>query len=121
MYNPQDVSVAIKGYLKKLKKLIDSDVILNFGKTKVINKAKVDDILCCVEGSLPKEYREYLAKYGPTRLKSNIFLKQLHASIKNKFLFSTTNYAVNVQLAEKNIAALISVLDSDLEKIIREP
>lgn len=120
MYNPQDVSIAIKKYLAKLKKVIENEVVFNLGNTKVVNKARVDDILCCIEGSFPKEYKDYLAKHGFMKLKSYLFLNQLHAAIKNKFLFSTTNYAVNVSQAESNINALASVLDSDLNKVLQE-
>lgn len=120
MYNPQEVSIAIKGYLKKLKSILNNEVVFNLGNTKVVNKSKVDDILCCVEGSLPEEYKNYLKKYGLTKLKSYMYLNQLHAAIKNKFLFSTSKYAVNMNLAESNITAIISVIDADLDKILRD-
>ena len=120
MYNPQEVSESIKGYLLKLKKIINNEATFNFGKTKVINKSKIDDILCCVEGSFPQEYRDYLKKYGVNKLKSKVYINQLHAAIKNKFLFSTTNYAVNVPHAESMMSAIMSVLDSDLNKVLEE-
>ena len=120
MYNTQDTAVAIKNYLFKLKKLIESDTLFTFGGIKVINKAKIDDILCCVEGSLPQEYRDYLKKYGGIKLKSKYYLNQLHVAIKNRFLFSSTNYAVRVKDAEQMINSIIHVIESDLDKIMEE-
>lgn len=120
MYNPQETSIAIKGYLKKLKKILSNETIFNLGKTRIVNKSKIDDILCCVEGSLPEEYKNYVKKYGITRLKSYSCLNQLHAAIKNKFLFSTSKYAVNMNLAEFNINGIMSAIDADLDKVLKD-
>ena len=120
MYNPQEVSLVIKGYLKKLRNILNNKAVFSLGNTKIVNKSKVDDILCCIEGSLPEEYKNYLNKYGSTKLKSYLYLNHLHAAIKNKFLFSTSKYAVDMNLAESNITAMMSAIYADLEKILRD-
>ena len=120
MYNPQEVSIAIKNYLSKLRRIVNYESTFTLGNTKVVSKAKIDDILCCVEGSFPQEYRDYVKKYGITKLKSNVYLTQLHAAIKHRFLLSTTNYAVDLRTTEQLIAAINSTIDSDLNKIMQD-
>ena len=120
MYNPQEVAISVKNYLTKLKRIINYESTFTFGNTKIVSKAKIDDILCCVEGSLPQEYRDYLKKYGSNKLKSSLYLAQLHAAIKHRFFLSTTSYAVDRKNTEQLIAAINSIISSDLNKITQD-
>ena len=86
----------------------------------MVNKAKIDDILCCIEGSFPQEYKDYLKKYGSNKLNSNVYLTNLHAAIKNRFFFSTTSYAVRVRETEQLINAICLSLTADFNKIMQD-
>lgn len=119
MYNPDEVIVEIKKYMLKLKKIVQCEASFIFFTTKLINKKKLDDILCCVEGALPDEYAEYLKKYGINSLQSNIFLQKVHQAIKNKFLFSSDYYLVNHNQTEKMIGFFINHLREDLTTIAK--
>ena len=55
MYNTDDVIVNVKKYLQKLDKTIKNRASFSFGKTKILKKRSIDDILCCVEAALPQE------------------------------------------------------------------
>ena len=117
MYNPSEVLASINKYVLKLKKIIKDDADFNFFGKKIVSKSKIDDILCCIEGVLPKEFKKYLDIYGFNSLNSYVYLKQVHESIKNRFLLSSSSYLVNVTMFENMIKAFVSSLPSDLNKV----
>ena len=114
MLNPQEASIELKKYLKKLATLIERDASFTFIKTKIVDKKKVDDILCCIEASLPDEYKTFVKKSGAKSLKSNFLYVQILGAVKNKFLFSTSVYKVKHGEALSLIASMIKALDSDI-------
>ena len=119
MENMQESTVELKRYLRKLVNLIENDAIFLLLKTKIVDKKKVDDILCCIEASWPEDYKAYLDKYGQRKLKSNQYYSQLLAAVKNRFLFSTNVYSVRSQEALQLINAILNTIDSDINVIIR--
>lgn len=117
MYNTDEVMVNINKYLKKLMFTIENQASFSFGKTKIVNKKRLDDILCCVEGAIPQEYKKYTQTYGTMGLKSSLYLSKIHAAIKNKFLLSTDVYSVKYKELEPLITAFVAELRKDLNKI----
>ncbi len=118
MYNSIDVLSTAKTYLRKLKKIINEEASFTLINVKILKKAKIDDILCCIEGALPQEYRDYIKKYGANSLKSNTYIRRLHAAIKNRFMFSTNSYAVRYKETEPLIEMIISALNADLNRVM---
>lgn len=117
MLNPQETSIELKKYLKKLMFLIEREAIFTFIKTKIVDKKKIDDILCCIEATFPEEYRAFIKKSGTRGLKSySLYLKIMEA-IKNKFLFSTSVYRVKHGEAMSLIASMMKTIDSDINFI----
>lgn len=114
MLNPQDSTAELKKYLRKLLNIIENEASITLIKTKIIDKTKIDDILCCIEASFPEEYKAFIKKKGARKLKSNFYYNQLLASIKNKFLFSTSCYSVRYKEAAQIIGTLVVSLDSDM-------
>ena len=109
-----------KKYLKKLKYIISNDATFKFGNKHLLEKKKVDDILCCVEASWPKEYKVYISKKNPRKLRCPESYKNMIKAIKNKFFFSTNHYYVNCDCALHAIDSLIRNIDSDLNYIFKE-
>ena len=114
MLNPQEASVALKGYFKKLVKIINEEASFTFSKTKVINKQRIDDILCCIEGSFPAEYKQYAQRGMGKKLKSYDYYNQLMYAIKNKFFFSTSSYSVRYSEALGLINNITASIDRDI-------
>ena len=114
MVNPDEVILDLKKYFKKLYNLIDNEANFTLLTVKIVDKKKIDDILCCIEVSWPKEYKLYLEKFGIMKLKSNKYYLQLSEAIKNKFWFSTDVYSVQYDSALRLIRAILDVIDSDI-------
>ena len=120
MINPVESTLEVKKYLKKLLLVIENDAIFTMINSKIIDKKRIDDILCCVEASWPEDYKNYLAKKGAKKLKSPLYYKQLLMAIKNKFMFSTNNYSVKYKMAKSLISSLIVSIDNDIKHIYNE-
>ena len=86
MLNPSDSAQNIKRYLKKLLRLIEHDAVFSLFKCTLVNKNKVDDIICCVEGSFPNEYKDYVKKMGPKGLRTYGLWIQILKDIKKPIL-----------------------------------
>ena len=117
MLNPQEASLEVKKYLKKLKNVIENEATWTFLNSKVLKKTRIDDILCCLEASLPADYKEYAKKKGGRTLKSYAYFLELHASIKGRFLLSNSSYSVRYREAYTLIEAMMKTLDSDINHI----
>ena len=114
MLNPQEASFDLKKFLKKLQVLIEREASMTFFGTKVLDKKKVDDILCCIEASFSDDYKKFVRN---RKLKSYTYYLQLLAAIKNRFFFSTTVYAVKYKEALPLIMAIHNAIDSDIKFI----
>lgn len=117
MINPQEALLETRKYLKRLKSIIENQAKWTFLKTKVLDKSVIDDVLCCVEASLPDEYKEFAKKKGGRTLKSYAMLMELHASIKGRFLFSSASYLVRYREAIALIDNLPKSLNYDINRI----
>ena len=120
MLNPSDSSLELKKYLKKLLRLIEYEATFTFFKTKLIDKSRADDIICCIEASFPKEYKEFVKRTGGKKLRSNFLWIQVLEAVRNKFCFSTCVYSVRTAAAIQAITSMGSVIDSDMRIIYNE-
>lgn len=117
MLNPDETVIQIKKYLKKLLLTINNDATLTLINVKIINKKKIDDILCCIEATFPDEYRDFIRKNGVKRLKTATVYQQLIASIRRKVWFDSASYDVLYKDAIDCINALLSIVESDMRKV----
>lgn len=117
MLNPDEATIELKKYLKKLKYLIENDASFSLFNTAIVDKKKIDDILCCVEASIPEDYRAFVKKNGAHRLKSYSNYTQLLKAIKNKFFLSSNMYKINFSEAIKYIQLYSRAIDSDIKFI----
>lgn len=109
-----------KKYLRKLRSLIETQAKFKIFKTSIVDKKRFDDILCCIDASWPEEYKRYISRVGSTRLKSPGNYNNVIKMTKNKFMFSSSFYAVNTNRAIKAIEDLIKSIDNDVKFIKAE-
>ena len=107
----------LQKYLRKLSKVINECVCFTWMNKKIVDKHRVDDVLCCIEGSLPDSYQNYVKKNHKKQLSSYTTYMQLLQAIKNKPLFSTSHYSVNFNEANILINRLIKEFECDIKRI----
>lgn len=113
-------TVEFKKYLRKLRSFIETQAKFKIFKTSIVDKKRFDDILCCVDASWPEEYKRYISRVGATRLKSPGNYNKVIKTTKNKFIFSTSCYAIRINEAIKAIEDLIKSIDQDVRLIKSE-
>ena len=118
MTNPLEASVDIRKYLKKLQYTIDNEAVFTLLNVKIVDKKRIDDILCCLEASWPDEYKAYISRDDVETLKSYTGYTQLLLAIKNKFLFSTDVYAVQYKNVHNIITVILNSIESDINYIL---
>lgn len=112
--NPDEVTIDLKKYLKKLISIIEYDAIFTLISTKLIDKKRVDDVLCCIESSWPEDYKKYVKSFDSKKLKTPFYYKQTLAMIKNKFFLSTNIYSVKYKEAIQSIRMILQTIDTDM-------
>ena len=114
MMNPQESTINFKKYLKKLLAVIQGEASFVLFDTRIIDKKRIDDVMCCIEGSWPEDYIKYTDKFGIIKVKSSKYYEQLILAIRNRFFFSTSCYSVRYNDALQAIAMLMKSIDSDM-------
>jgi hypothetical protein len=119
MYDTDTTMQELKKYLRKLDILISTGAEFTFLNTKLVKKNSIDDLLCCIEATIPVEYKEFVKKKSARKWESTILYTALKSSIQNKFLFSSSLYSVQYKRAAKIITDYQRALNSDLKYIQR--
>ena len=103
----------LKMYLNKLVKTIETQSSFDFGNKRILNKTRVDDILCCIDVNFPEELKLF-KKHGQTdkNVLSYKLYDKLIANIKIKPLFGTSSYAVNY----REVVEYVRLLNESFEK-----
>ena len=110
----QNTIIALKNYFKKLRRFVSKEADFNFIKYKLIKKAKVDDVLCCIISTLPDRYKKALSEKRE-RLASQIAFEYLNVYLKKKFFLSSEYYVVRTAYALKYIDAIIQTIEKDIQ------
>lgn len=118
MLNAAEAGLEIKKYLKKLNYMINNEGIFTLINVRIMDKKKIDDLLCCIEASWPEEYKSYIQQNIGRKLQSQLSYEKLLLAIKNKFLFSTDVYAVRFKDAPNAIATMASTIDADINFVV---
>lgn len=118
MLNPEEIIADLQKYLKKLNTIINEESSCGILGGRSASKARIDDILCCIEGSFPEEYKRYIERYGAaSKLKSYKYFQQLQDAIKKKNVWNKNSYSIEINEANKFIKAMQSTLPSDIRFI----
>ena len=107
----------VKKYLKRLLTVLRTDAVFSFLKTKLYNKSRIDDILCCVEASFPDEYKKLIKSMQARDLKSYKYYVQLSNELRKKFFLCESLYQINYRAVEALVNGINAAIDSDMKYI----
>ena len=105
----------LKSYFKKLQKVVNFEIELNLFGIKLVKKSKIDDILVCIQATLPNSYKQFMKTARGKKLTSVIGYEILFNSIKRKFILSSDVYAIDDQKATKAIGSILATIERDIE------
>ena len=107
-------------YLNKLRRVIIEQASFTFGKTKIVNKARVDDVVCCIQASYPQDFQEYVKRNGVKSLQTYLCFQQLLSVATNKAILMPGSYAVDYPYFEKLLSTFIKTAQGEMHKIIED-
>lgn len=117
--NIDETMIDLNKYFNKVLMLVSNGSSFTFFSTKAVNKNKMDDILCCIEATLPKEYKKYSKQNVEVEI-NNYKLKSIHlyyavkAAIQRKFIFSSDYYLVKHKALPALIKSFLYSFKQDL-------
>ena len=106
----------LKIYFGKLSKLIREEATMKLIATSLIPKARVDDLLCCIDANFPKEFRQFVKTHGKKQLKSYEYYLDLVKTIKKRCIFGDY-YRINHGQSIQMIELIVSYLAQDKKYI----
>lgn len=117
MFNPEESYVVINKFLSKLKKEIEEQATFTWFKTKFVSKKRIDDLLCCIEGSFPEEYKQRIRETGGIGLNGYRAYQRLANIVRRKAFFSSESYSVDYVEVFSQIRVFQSGLKLDFKKL----
>ena len=88
-------------YLNKLKRVVSTEKSFSFGNVKIVSKAKIDDVICCIQSSYPSDYKDYVKRNGVKSLQTYLYYQQVLNIATKKFILSSGHYQVDFLQLEK--------------------
>ena len=120
MFNEDEVLEKINNYLKKLTSIINNDAKFSIFGIKFIKKKRIDDLLCCIEATLPKEYKDAIRKLGAQNFAGyTCYTELLNSFRKNKSLFAD-NYMIRHNIVLRQISVLKTSIRRDFKKVTQD-
>lgn len=107
-------------YLNKLKKIIQEQASFTFGRTKLVSKARIDDVLCCIQASYPQDFKEYVKRNGTKSLQTNLCFQQLLSVVTKQTIFAPGSYAIDYPYFEQLLATFNRTISNEVNKIIED-
>lgn len=120
MFNPDEQIVNTRKFLKKLLNILNNEASFTFANMKIVSKTRIDDIICCIEGSFADEYKSYGKKRNVKKLNSQIMYAHLLEILKRKFPLSASQYLIDFKEAAQIITTLMTAYERDLRAIYKE-
>lgn len=115
--NLSETMSEIKKHLRKLASVVENEATFTFIDVKIHNKARIDDVLCCVEANFPAEYKTLVRLSSHKDYKSVAIYHSLKRYIQRKFFFSSSKYLIQYGEAVSCINSFSKVLEHDLKKL----
>ena len=111
--------VNLKMYFDKLIKTIETQASFKFGNKHIVDKQRIDDILCCIDANFPKILKLYKKHHGSTdkNIKSFKEYDRLIANIKIKPILGNNSYSINYKETVQIASNLGITLSSDVKYI----
>lgn len=109
----------LKMYFDKLVKTIETQSSFKFGDMYLVDKQRIDDILCCIDANFPHILKAYHKKYGDIdkAIKSFNHYNSLIENIKIKPPLGNNSYLINYNKVIEIIAILGNSFASDIKYI----
>ena len=107
----------LKNLFNKLVKTIETQASFTFGNKRIVDKQRIDDILCNIDIEFPEILRRYRNKHGNTdkNIQSFKTYEKLIANIKIKPLFGKNSYSINY----KEVVQLVATIGSNFAHDIK--
>ncbi len=116
----ETINADLLKYLNKLVNTIETQASFSLGNKKMVNKTRIDDILCCIDVNFPSILKRFQQEYGRDgHVKSFTLYEQLIANIKIKPLFGKDSYMVNYDKVVNIIPMLKQSIENDIHYIER--
>ncbi len=115
MQTEDEILNNLMGYFKKLERCIQNEAAFSFGNKKIFDKKRVDDILCCIDASMPSEFAKLANSYGEDKqIRTYKLKRELIANIKVKPPIGNSSYMVNTSETLQLIKSLAGSIPKDL-------
>ena len=105
-------------YLNKLKRVVSTEKSFSFGSVRIVSKAKIDDVICCIQSSYPPDYKDYVKRNGVKSLQTYLYYQQVLNIATKKFILSSGHYQIDYLQLEKQISTLSQLAQNEIKKII---
>lgn len=107
----------LKMYFNKLLKTIETQAAFKLGNKYLLDKQRIDDILCCIDANFPAILKNYRKKYNnlDKNIQSYKSYDSLIANIKIKPPLGNNSYFINYN----EVVMLIKGFDSHLSNDIK--
>ena len=108
---------SLGSYIQKLKKTVAMECSFTFGRNKIVSKARIDDVICCIQASYPKEYRDYVRRNGMKSLETYIYFQKLLSVATKKFVLSANHYSIDHVELNRISDLFIATAQKEMKKI----
>ena len=110
----------LKLYLNKLKRIVTNESSFSLGNKRIISKARVDDIVCCVQANYPDDYTEYVKRNGIKSLQSHLCYQQLLAVVTKKFILSPNHYLIDFARFMSLLNMLVQTMEKEKVRVVND-
>ena len=117
MVNLSNDITELKKYINKLVFYASREAVFNFGDLKILDKTRVDDLLCCIESNIPESYKAYVKSTLKNKPKSHICYMQFITIVRKEFFLSSKHYIVRLNDMISVTRAFVLELEADLRSI----
>ena len=107
-------------YLNKLRKIVNNEKSFSFGSVKIVSKAKIDDVLCCIQASYPQDYQDYVKRNGIKSLQSHLNFQQIVNIATKKFMLSGDHYSIDSVQLEKLLGSFSQIVKIEMKNVIKD-
>lgn len=106
-------------YFQKLKTIIIDEADMTIFDTKIVNKKRVDDVMCCIIATFPSSYKRNInmKSLKTAEFKSITCFKQLYKLVNRPFFLIPGHYLIPYGAINALIKTIVSNLAYDIEKI----
>ena len=110
----------LKLYLNKLKRIVTNESSFSLGNKRIISKARVDDIVCCVQANYPDDFTEYVKRNGIKSLQSHLCYQQLLAVVTKKFILSPNHYLIDFARFMSLLSMLVQTMEKEKVRVVND-